>query len=618
MQKAKNALLFGLDQLEPIDLFTICAFNATSNWFKKGEEMLFATVENITAARLWVNNEIFAHGGTDIFTPYREAMALLVPGSVADFTTSEQSRTAAAAATREVSATATRAASPTAGAGADANASPKVSASISAAAAGGGGGAAASGGGPAVRSAAAGPRQRIRAPPAPFVGTGGGGDKASKSVMPAEILSNHSISFIILITDGSVANEEGICGFATSCQKNNADDVRTYTYGIGPYANKYFLSMLADATHGYSDVCLFSQSIADQMVSLMSKTAKPVLSSIYLGHLDKLSRFETVEVFPQKIPDLGVFAPLVVAGKYTGRFPGSLTINGTNASGTQTAVTMHCIAAGSASPLLQMVAKHRIALLVGKWWLYSKGGEINAKLKEKLRQDCVNESVKSCIPCVFTQTIGYRTAQSSIRIDAENVKKLVPNGFISPRMQSSSGEWTVYGKPEATKKLREAHQRLRSKPALAQAKAPTLLLGSAVVLGTAVGALLAFGNVNGTMNNWGVGPAMDSLFNGGFEGIEHTFDLMSNVAGGIDVDANQVASTMGAAIDNIGGLDVGGCFNSCQQTCCFDLNSVINFCNGCPGLVGTIDYQSVGSVCVQMFTCARGVFTCVYTLVARE
>ena len=62
-----------------------------------------------------------------------------------------------------------------------------------------------------------------------------------------------------------------------------ANEVRTYTFGIGPLCNKYFLCQLAAAGRGYSDVCYYPDSIQSQMLALMGKTANPILANITLS-----------------------------------------------------------------------------------------------------------------------------------------------------------------------------------------------------------------------------------------------------------------------------------------------------------------------------------------------
>ena len=91
----------------------------------------------------------------------------------------------------------------------------------------------------------------------------------------------HALPIIVLVTDGAVENEKQICEYARS-QATAHPDRRTYTFGIGPYANKYFLQTLAVEGRGHSDVCLSPENLVRQMSELMSKTVGPVLTGMSL------------------------------------------------------------------------------------------------------------------------------------------------------------------------------------------------------------------------------------------------------------------------------------------------------------------------------------------------
>ena len=69
-------------------------------------------------------------------------------------------------------------------------------------------------------------------------------------------------------------------------------DVRTYTFGIGPICNRYFLCQLAAAGRGYSDVCYYPESLRTQMLGLMHKTQNPILANISLSFSSPLQQLE--------------------------------------------------------------------------------------------------------------------------------------------------------------------------------------------------------------------------------------------------------------------------------------------------------------------------------------
>ena len=101
-------------------------------------------------------------------------------------------------------------------------------------------------------------------------------------------LSTSNIPVIFLITDGAVVNEREICGYAQQqaeeCQKRNPSKktIRTFTYGIGPFVNQFFLKSLASKGRGYSHICLNESRIETTMIELMNKSNNPLLVNVSL------------------------------------------------------------------------------------------------------------------------------------------------------------------------------------------------------------------------------------------------------------------------------------------------------------------------------------------------
>jgi len=120
-------------------------------------------------------------------------------------------------------------------------------------------------------------------------------------------------------------------GAASSCC-----EMRTFTFGIGPYANQYFLKQLAEQGRGKCDICLYSPSIKPQIDALMSATNRPILSdiSVSLPFLQgPNSRLDTSPAL-HAIPDLTMGAPVLLTGEFNGAFPAtSVSFSGRLASG---------------------------------------------------------------------------------------------------------------------------------------------------------------------------------------------------------------------------------------------------------------------------------------------
>ncbi|KAK9078384.1 hypothetical protein SSX86_002441 [Deinandra increscens subsp. villosa] len=138
-----------------------------------------------------------------------------------------------------------------------------------------------------------------------------------------------SIPLIILITDGTVENERDICSMIKcSLVDGRVNSPRICTFGIGSYCNHYFLQMLAYIGRGYYDAAHDVDSIGDRMQRLLDNALTPMLANVTLDALEDL---ESYELYPSCIPDLLSGSPLIVSGRYQGKFPDFVKARGLSA-----------------------------------------------------------------------------------------------------------------------------------------------------------------------------------------------------------------------------------------------------------------------------------------------
>ncbi|XP_076885768.1 uncharacterized protein LOC143535383 [Bidens hawaiensis] len=118
--------------------------------------------------------------------------------------------------------------------------------------------------------------------------------------------TDESIPLIFLVTDGSVEDEKDICS----------------------YCNQYFLQTLAHLGRGYYDAARDVDSVGDRMERLLDKAMSPMLANVIL---DALQNLESYELYPSGIPDLLSESPLIVTGRYQGKFPEFVKASGLRA-----------------------------------------------------------------------------------------------------------------------------------------------------------------------------------------------------------------------------------------------------------------------------------------------
>ncbi|KAF5176287.1 Inter alpha-trypsin inhibitor, heavy chain [Thalictrum thalictroides] len=183
-----------------------------------------------------------------------------------------------------------------------------------------------------------------------------------------EMLSNTSdtVPLIFLITDGSVEDERDICNFMKKQLANRGSiSPRISTFGIGKFCNHYFLQMLALIGRGYYDAAFDLDAIEVRMQSLFTAASNIILANITI---DSFEHLEAFEAYPSQIPDLSSGCPLIVSGRYQGKFPDVLKARGTKADLSNFVIDLKLQRAKDI-PLERVYVKQQINLLTAQAWL---------------------------------------------------------------------------------------------------------------------------------------------------------------------------------------------------------------------------------------------------------
>eukprot|EP01028_Stygiella_incarcerata_P006061 TRINITY_DN24874_c1_g1_i1.p1 TRINITY_DN24874_c1_g1~~TRINITY_DN24874_c1_g1_i1.p1 ORF type:complete len:728 (+),score=149.29 TRINITY_DN24874_c1_g1_i1:68-2251(+) len=212
------------------------------------------------------------------------------------------------------------------------------------------------------------------------------------------------VPYIILLTDGADQNERSIC----MRQIASMSDVRVCTVGIGPYANYYFLKLLANVGHGFCDFVMHSDMVFKTISQLMVMAELPVLSGLVLEGPPQM------QVSDLSVHDLYCGAPV----RITGRFKGGIVPN-------EQLFLTGILPDGSAfrcpvefrlsehMPISLITAKDELDQLVAKAWL--------GQLPDAI-ENAINYSCERGIPCPYTVRICYVTDEKS-KLDEEKKKK---------------------------------------------------------------------------------------------------------------------------------------------------------------------------------------------------
>ncbi|KAK9056566.1 hypothetical protein SSX86_023928 [Deinandra increscens subsp. villosa] len=205
--------------------------------------------------------------------------------------------------------------------------------------------------------------------------------------------TSDSIPLIFLITDGTVEDERDICN-KMKCHIVNEqlNSPRIYTFGIGSYCNHYFLQMLANIGRGYFDSAQDIDSISIRMQKLFDNATTLFLSNITL---DALQNLESYTIFPLRLPDLSSRSPLIISGRFTGKFPNIVKARGFLADLSTHVIDVKVVKANDV-PLEMVCARREIATLTAQAWL-----DQNIELEKKVAR----MSLQRGFPSEYTHMI---------------------------------------------------------------------------------------------------------------------------------------------------------------------------------------------------------------------
>ncbi len=368
-----------------------------------------------------------------------------------------------------------------------------------------------------------------------------------------------AVPYVILITDGAVGKDQdkGLMKCATTSQRAFATNgsggrrVRTFTYGIGPFANRYMLSQLADAGNGYSEVCLNVKNIERSMSRFLSKTRSPVLADIEMD-----IQGVDIELFPSSIPDLTVGAPLIVCGRFhNGSFPSEFTVKGHAYGQQQVNIKIKTVVTEKA-PVHALVEKARLDVLVGKWYMADNDSD-----QKRYKQQAIDGSIESSMPCVFTQGIAYESPNAINVVGLE----APPSGIAAPSITKYNDKFDANNRIQRSGNgSGDKHQNHNNKSAVVGVVACALLA-------TGIGAAFAFGNVNATAAGTSVIDAMANISSFGFDGLATLAEggwnaveavdwggLGAGIQGALGSVVDVAGDIGSSAIDAVGSIDVSG------------------------------------------------------------
>ena len=227
---------------------------------------------------------------------------------------------------------------------------------------------------------------------------------------------------ILFLTDGlpTVGEQDAakICKAVTDANKTGT---RIFAFGVGYDVNATLLDKLMRETNGDSAYIKPDENLEAKISNYYTKIQSPILSNLKLDFGTVTSR----DLLPAKLPDLFQGGQLVVAGRYDGHGPATITLSGTSQGATRT--FRYDVNFDEKSPdasrsfVAQLWATRRVGDLIDQVQLYGA--------KKELIDEIVSLSTRFGVITEYTafladETSDPRNHESSVKETEKNLKRL--------------------------------------------------------------------------------------------------------------------------------------------------------------------------------------------------
>lgn len=124
---------------------------------------------------------------------------------------------------------------------------------------------------------------------------------------------------IIFLTDGDVGNEDSLSALLLSKHGNT----RVFSFGIGSAPNEFLINRMADIGRGQARFIRSHEDIGDVMADFFQTLENPALTDVTLEWDDP-----SVQVYPERCPDVYYQRPLQLVARTDGPFTGGVRVTG--------------------------------------------------------------------------------------------------------------------------------------------------------------------------------------------------------------------------------------------------------------------------------------------------
>ena len=156
----------------------------------------------------------------------------------------------------------------------------------------------------------------------------GGTDINSAILRAAEFFDGEErMHMILFLTDGlPTVGETNINKITANFKKANGKNIRFFNFGVGYDVNTTLLDKLARENNGLAENISPGENLEAFVSDFYRKIQSPILANLRVAY----GSAKVSDLHPRKLPDLFTGGQIVVAGKYNGAGPTTITLTGTS------------------------------------------------------------------------------------------------------------------------------------------------------------------------------------------------------------------------------------------------------------------------------------------------
>jgi Ca-activated chloride channel family protein len=210
-----------------------------------------------------------------------------------------------------------------------------------------------------------------------------GGTNINEAILKALGLAQagNRPNYILFLTDGQpTVGVTETSEILKNLSRANGVGARIFVFGVGNDVNTELLDRISSENRGASVYVGESENLEMALANYYEKISAPVLSDLKLS----FKGIEVRDVYPGTLPDLFKGSQMVVVGKYKGRGPAAVSLEGKVGAQTRTFV-LENVALGqdpSYNFLPRLWATRRIGFLLEEIRLHGPSAELSDEVKK--------------------------------------------------------------------------------------------------------------------------------------------------------------------------------------------------------------------------------------------